>query len=140
MAEDVILRFNEVTFEYQLDKPILDGVNFSVRKNAKITLMGQNGAGKSSLLGLIMGELKPKSGQISITNGASIATARQAIAREDFSLSVTEYFRKAFKTPEANIDGQVFKVMTAVNLDVPTKDSLVNFPADSRRDCFLHLP
>jgi len=57
MTEEVILRFDDVTFEYQDDKPILDGVSFSVRRSAKITLMGQNGAGKSSLRGLIMGEL-----------------------------------------------------------------------------------
>ena len=96
MAEQVILRFDEVNFEYQHDKPILDGASFSVRQGAKITLMGQNGAGKSSLFALIMGELKPKSGRISITNGATMAAARQVMAREDLTLSITEYFAKAF--------------------------------------------
>ena len=76
MAEEVILRFDEVNFEYEHNKPILDEASFSVRKSAKITLMGQNGAGKSSIFALIMGELKPQSGRVGVTNGATIATAR----------------------------------------------------------------
>ncbi len=120
MAEEVILRFDEVTFEYQHDKPILDGASFSVRKSAKITLMGQNGAGKSSLFALIMGELQPKSGRVSITNSATIATARQVMAQEDLTLTVTEYFAKAFEMVPANLASKIFKVMAAVNLDAPT--------------------
>jgi len=120
MAEEVILRFDEATFEYQHDKPILDEASFSVRRSAKITLMGQNGAGKSSLFALIMGELKLKSGRVSITNGASIATARQVMAQADLTLTVTEYFAKAFEMVPANLASKISKVLEAVNLDAPT--------------------
>ena len=65
MSEEVVLRFSDVTFEYAERKPVLDEVSFSVRKGAKITLMGQNGAGKSTVFNLIKGTLKPKSGKIS---------------------------------------------------------------------------
>jgi ATPase subunit of ABC transporter with duplicated ATPase domains len=120
MAEEVILRFDQVNFEYDYNKPILDEASFSVHRGAKITLMGQNGAGKSSLFALIMGELEPKSGKVNISNGASIATARQVIKREDFVLSITEYFEKVFEIPPANLASRIFKVLQAVNLDVPT--------------------
>ena len=53
MSNQVILRFDEVTFEYQHKKPVLDEVSFSIRNGSKITLMGQNGAGKSTLFSLI---------------------------------------------------------------------------------------
>ncbi len=121
MPEEVILRFDEVDFEYVHDKPILSGASFSVRQSAKITLMGQNGAGKSSLFKLITGELKPKAGQVSVTNHASIATARQVVAREDLDLTVTEYFTKAFDETPNDLQSRMYKVMTAVNLDVPTE-------------------
>ena len=49
---EVILRFNNVTFVYG-KKPILSEATFSVRRGAKITLMGQNGAGKSTMFRLI---------------------------------------------------------------------------------------
>lgn len=124
MNEEVILRFDEVSFEYEHDKLILNEASFSVRKSAKITLMGQNGAGKSSLFNLITGDLKPKAGLISVTNSATIATAKQVVAREDFGLSITDYFAKAFAEPQKDLQSQMFKVMTAVNLDVPT-DRLV---------------
>lgn len=113
------MRFDDVTFEYEEKKPILDAASFSVRKNAKITLMGQNGAGKSSLFALIMGELKPKTGRVSVTNGASIATSRQVMAREDLELSVENYFAKAFEIVPGNLASRIAKVLEAVNLSVP---------------------
>ncbi|MDO8592804.1 MAG: ATP-binding cassette domain-containing protein [bacterium] len=119
MAEEVILRFDEVNFEYEHNKPILDEASFSVRRGAKITLMGQNGAGKSSLFALIMGELQPKSGRVSITNGATIATARQVVARENLELTIDEYFAEAFELAPGNLASRISKVLTAVNLDAP---------------------
>src|SRR3989339_1312110 len=121
MAEEVILRFDEVTFEYQHKKPLLDEASFSVRKGAKITLMGQNGAGKSTLFSLIKGDVKPKSGQIHITNNASIGTAEQVIKRESFDFSLEEYFAKAFNEVPANLKSRISKVTEAVNLTVPTE-------------------
>lgn len=119
MAEEVILRFDEVTFEYQHKKTLLEEASFSVRNGAKLTLMGQNGAGKSTLFGLIKGELLPKSGKISVSSGASIATAAQVVKREDFDLTIEQYFEKAFEVPPANIKNQMHKAMEAVNFDIP---------------------
>lgn len=120
MAEEVVLRFEDVTFEYLHKKPLLDEASFSVRKGSKITLMGQNGAGKSTLFGLIKGELKPKEGKISIANGATIGTANQTVAREDFDLSIEQYFAKAFEVVPGNLASKISKAMEAVNLDLPT--------------------
>jgi ATP-binding cassette subfamily F protein 3 len=71
-----------------------------------------------------MGEREPKSGRISIENGATIATARQVISREDLPLSVTRYFAKAFETVPRDLDNKIKKVLTAVNLDVPVEKCL----------------
>ena len=103
MPEEVILRFDEVTFEYVEKKPILDGASFSVRKGAKITLMGQNGAGKSTIFGLIKGTLKPKTGRVSVNKEATIGTALQTVSKEDFNLTIEEYFAKAFEIVPAGI-------------------------------------
>ncbi|MFA4942405.1 MAG: ATP-binding cassette domain-containing protein [Patescibacteria group bacterium] len=119
MAEEVILRFDDVSFEYVYKKPTLDEASFSVRKGSKITLMGQNGAGKSTIFGLIKGDLKPKSGRISITGGATVGTARQTIAQEDLPLTVLAYFSRAFDVVPGNIKSRISKVLEAVNFDVP---------------------
>ncbi len=119
MAEEVVLRFDEVKFEYLSKRPILDEASFSVRRGAKITLMGQNGAGKSTIFGLIKKELEPKSGRISIATDATIGTARQTIAREHLTLTVEEYFSSAFKEVPGNIKSRINKALDAVNFDIP---------------------
>src|SRR3989339_1299199 len=119
MAEEVILRFDNVTFEYVEKKPILDEVCFGIRKGAKITLMGQNGAGKSTIFKLIKGELEPTKGNVYITNNPTIATASQMIDKQNIELTVEKYFSKAFINVPGNIKSQIGKVMNAVNLSVP---------------------
>ncbi len=119
MPEEVLLRFDVVTYEYLEKRPILEEASFSVRRGAKFTLMGQNGAGKSTVFSLIKGELKPKRGTISITNGATIGTALQVVAREYFPLTAEAYFSKAFNPVPGNIRSRISKVMEAVNLNVP---------------------
>ncbi len=117
MAKDeTILRFEEVSFEYNHNKPILDEVSFSVRRGMKLTIMGQNGAGKSTLFGLITGEFEPNSGIINITNGTSIAIARQVIPRDQMDLTVREFFQKCFKEKIYDIDPRIDNVLEIVHL------------------------
>ena len=120
MAEEIILRFDNVVFEYAEKKPVLDEVSFGIHKGAKITLMGQNGAGKSTIFKLIKGELKPNKGNVFITNNATIATALQVVEKQDLNLTIEEYFANAFLEVPGNIKSQISKVMNAVNLSVPT--------------------
>ena len=120
MAEQVILRFDNVTYEYVHKKPILSEASFSVRTGSKLTLMGQNGAGKSTLFGLIRGDLKAKEGQVSITGGATIGAARQTIAREDFDLNIEEYLAKAFEPVPPNLRSHIAKALTAVDMENST--------------------
>ncbi len=119
MSNQVILRFDEVTFEYQHKKPILDEASFSVRNGSKITLMGQNGAGKSTLFSLIKGEHKIKEGKISITGDASIGTSKQVVDRNDFDKTIEEYFSSSFEIVPGNIKSEIAKIMNTVNLKVP---------------------
>src|SRR3989344_3972791 len=89
---DVIVRFDNVSFEWGINKPILDGVSFTIRRGMKLTLMGQNGAGKSTIFGLIAGLHTPESGIINIVKGVSIATSRQVIPPNEMNLTVREFF------------------------------------------------
>jgi ATPase subunit of ABC transporter with duplicated ATPase domains len=95
-SNDVAIRFNKVTFEYRKDKPILDEASFAIRRGAKFTIMGQNGAGKSTILSLITGALKPNDGSIYVDPDLVIAHAPQVIPREDLELTTHEFFEKCF--------------------------------------------
>ena len=120
MANEVILRFSDVTFEYSIHKHLLDEASFSLRKESRIALMGQNGAGKSTLFKLITGELKPTEGSISLTpKDASIGVARQVIPAEMLDMTVQDYFATAFTEKRYNLDKLISNVFEIVNVDLP---------------------
>jgi ATP-binding cassette subfamily F protein 3 len=116
MAGEVIVRFDSVSFEYGVNKPILDEVSFGIRRGAKFTIMGQNGAGKSTIFGLITKQINPESGDIFISGGATIAIAKQVIPRADLALTVREYFEKCFDKKVYDIDVRIDEVLEVVNL------------------------
>ena len=116
---DVLIRFDTVSFEYGHNHPILNEADFSLRRGAKITLMGQNGAGKSTIFQLITGALKSESGAIHRGNNISIATARQVIPREYMQLTVREFFEKSFAQKVYDIDPKIDAVLEVVNLHAP---------------------
>ncbi len=131
MSQDsVILRFANVSFEYDVHKQTLDAVSFSVRTGSKITLMGQNGAGKSTLFGLITGEKKPTEGDVFFTpKDASIAIAKQVMPEEMKELTVREYFATAFSEKKYNLDKLIAEVLEVVNLN--TQSASAKASADS---------
>lgn len=112
----VVARFDEVSYEYNANKPILHEVSFGIRKGSKITIMGQNGAGKSTIFGLITGIHEPTEGDIHIQKGATIAIARQVIPRNELDLTVREFFLKCFDKPVYDIDPRIDDVLEVVNL------------------------
>jgi ATP-binding cassette, subfamily F, member 3 len=123
---DVVLRFDDVSFEYGNQKPILEEVTFSVRKGAKVTLMGQNGAGKSTLFQMITGQLKPD-GRVVMDKGTTVAIARQMIPRAELTLSVRDFFASVFASVPRDLDRQIAQVLGVVNLDAPLERTVGSF-------------
>ena len=118
-GDEVILKFSNVSFEWGTNKPILNGASFSVRRSSKITLMGQNGAGKSTIFKLITGESKPESGAVNTDKDITIATAKQVIDRVDLELTIKEFFEKCFPEKLYDIDKKIDNVLKVVNLSMP---------------------
>lgn len=124
---DVVLRFNKVSFGFTANKQLLEEVDFSVRERAKMTLMGQNGAGKSTIFKMISGEIQPEEGVINIKEGATIATAMQVIPRDYLDLTVIQFFEKAFKEKIYDIEPRVKKILDVVNLRYDDKKKIRAF-------------
>ena len=97
-------------------KPILHEADFSVRRGTKLTLMGQNGAGKSTIFKLITGELKPETGNIHTDDSFTFAVARQIMPREDLGRTVREFFERSFAKKVYDIDPHIDKVLGVVNM------------------------
>ena len=63
------IEFFDVEFSYpNSDKYSLKNVNFIINKNSKIGINGPTGSGKSTLIALLLGLLKPHKGKIKIDN------------------------------------------------------------------------
>lgn len=125
--ENVIISFDNVSFSYNSPKPILEEANFSVRKNSKITIMGQNGAGKSTIFKLITGDLKPEVGQVNISLGASIAIATQVMKPENLEKTVEEFFGQLFQKKMYDLPKRIADILEVVHLTAPLDKKIKQF-------------
>ena len=62
---------------------LLDGANLSVHSGWKLALVGANGAGKSSLFKLLLGELHADAGDLSVPDRKQIAHMAQEVSSSD---------------------------------------------------------
>ena len=126
------IEFRNVTMEFD-DRKILNDLSFKVMKGETKIILGGSGCGKSTTIKLVLGLLKPNSGQIlvdgeDITNYSEVQMMRirkkigmifQEGALFD-SLSV--YENVAFKlheqgVPEDEVEGEVRRMLRFVNLE-----------------------
>jgi ATP-binding cassette subfamily F protein 3 len=134
---DVLLRFQDVTFHYDHNKPILEDASFSVRENAKLTIMGQNGAGKSTIFKMMTKELKPASGEIHLKRGCTIGIAKQVIAHADLEKTVLEFFEGAFHEKTYDIERHINRVLDAVHLDTKHDKVIKHFSGGQKARLLL---
>ncbi|RJO75621.1 ABC transporter ATP-binding protein [Nocardia panacis] len=69
-------------------RQLLDGVSFRIGEGVKAALIGPNGTGKTTLLGLIVGDLTPDGG--AITRSGSLGVMRQFIGKVDNESTVRD--------------------------------------------------
>jgi ATP-binding cassette subfamily B multidrug efflux pump len=79
------LEFSRVNFGYASDTPVLKNINFRLEKGKSLGIVGQTGAGKSSIINLITGFYQPTGGKILI-NGEDQARISSGAIREHTAL------------------------------------------------------
>lgn len=63
--EEAFVEFRNVTFGYD-ERKILKQLSFQVKQGERVTLMGRTGAGKSTILKLLLGLYEPQEGEVQI--------------------------------------------------------------------------
>ncbi|EEY80305.1 MULTISPECIES: ABC-F family ATP-binding cassette domain-containing protein [Streptococcus] len=88
-----VIEFQNVDFAYD-QKTILSQFNLLIQNKDRIGIVGDNGVGKSTLLNLIAGKLRPQAGQLIIGETVRIAYFSQQIEGLDESKRVINYLQE----------------------------------------------
>ena len=70
MSAECLVRITDVNFAYD-DRSILKGIDMEIPRGKLVAIMGNSGCGKTTLLRLIGGQLKPSSGEL-LVDGQSV--------------------------------------------------------------------
>jgi ATP-binding cassette, subfamily B, bacterial len=79
------VEYRQVSFSYQPDQPVLDEFNLLAQPGEMIALVGHSGAGKSTVMNLLMRFYDPQTGQIFI-DGVDIATVSLTSLRRQIGI------------------------------------------------------
>ncbi|XWK65671.1 ABC transporter ATP-binding protein [Tunturiibacter gelidiferens] len=83
--------FQNVTFAYETDKPVLHGISFESKPGTVTALVGSSGSGKSTIISLICGFHSAVGGQVLI-DGIDLATIRLSSYRQQLGVVLQETF------------------------------------------------
>ena len=83
------IRFEHVTFGYNPDKVIINDFNADIKAGSKIAIVGPTGAGKTTLVNLLMRFYEINSGKIYI-DGIDISTVKRSEIHKVFSMVLQE--------------------------------------------------
>jgi ABC-type multidrug transport system fused ATPase/permease subunit len=105
------IAFENVVFGYEPSKPVLNGLNLRIRKGETVAIVGGSGAGKSTILNLLLRFFDPWEGRILI-DGQDIRSFKLRSVRSQLSVVMQEsiLFRRpireniAYGEPNATLD------------------------------------
>ena len=120
--KDIILKIENVCKNYG-DLEVLKGINYEIKRGEVVSIIGSSGSGKSTIVGLIMGKIRPNKGSILIDD-KEIETLNRALYYSHlavvsyntylFNESIRDNFRLAKPTVK---DEEIIKALKDVNMD-----------------------
>lgn len=150
LRQEVLVQLENVSFSYQTitraRKQVLKQIDMSVHRGDIIALVGNNGAGKSSLMRLMTGLVKPDAGDVIVQGKNTRKYSPEKLANEvtyiyqnpeemfieDSVRKDVEFFLKARNIP--NYEQKVDEVLTQFELqDLQTRDGRLMSGGQQRR-------
>ena len=84
------IEFRNVSFGYTEDKKIINNLSFKIRKGEKVALVGHNGAGKTTIIKLLLRLYDPTEGTV-LVNGIDVKRYDLKKYRELFACEFQDY-------------------------------------------------
>ena len=85
------IKFENVTFSYEEDKPVLHKINFETPQGSVIALVGSSGSGKSTIAGLAATFLTPQEGKVTI-DGQDLSKVNLSSYRQHLGVVLQDDF------------------------------------------------
>ena len=73
------IEFKNMSFSYDENRPLIEGFNLTIKKGQKVAIVGPTGAGKTTLINLLMRFYDPVSGDIVINEQSTLAISKQSL-------------------------------------------------------------
>ena len=83
------IQFSGVVYRYQEDRPVLDGVEFSVQPGSVTAIVGPTGSGKTTMMSLLLRLFDPNEGRILI-DGTDLKDYQVGSLRENIAIALQE--------------------------------------------------
>ena len=75
----IAVRLTGVTFGYDRRRPVLSGIDLTIPRGRLVAIMGGSGSGKTTILRLIGGQLRPQAGKVEVDGNDVAALDREAL-------------------------------------------------------------
>lgn len=126
-----MIQFDHVDYSYLLKQPVLKDINISIQRGEKIGVLGESGAGKSTIGSLILGQLKPTKGKISIDSGKVLPIFQHATESFDRQFTIEQSLREPLlfyrQLIPQNIKNIILNYLIEFNLST---DLITKFPQE----------
>jgi phospholipid/cholesterol/gamma-HCH transport system ATP-binding protein len=76
---EIAVRLTGVSFGYDPKRPVLRGIDLAIPRGRLVAIMGGSGCGKTTILRLIGGQLRPQAGTISVAGEDVASLDREAL-------------------------------------------------------------
>jgi ABC-type multidrug transport system fused ATPase/permease subunit len=83
------IAFDDVSFRYQTDRPVLEHVSLEARSGSIVAIVGPTGSGKSTLMALLLRLFDPQSGSIAI-DGRDLRSLQVESLRQNVAIALQE--------------------------------------------------
>ncbi len=115
--------FDNVSFQYEADKPVLRGISFETKPDTVTALVGPSGSGKSTIIGLVAAFYKPVEGIVRV-DGVDLSTVRLDSYRTQIGVVLQDTFlfdgsireNVGFARPEAT-EAQILEACRIARVD-----------------------